>query len=85
MSTEISNERLELAAKNGVANEEAVMAMAKELLALRNKKGRTMPRHEFAQMVNELRDLPATQSKRELIVRILHAFNINPESPEGRL
>lgn len=36
MSTEISNERLELAAKSGVANEEAVMAMAKELLALRN-------------------------------------------------
>lgn len=35
MSNEISNERLELAAKNGVAIEETVMAMAKELLALR--------------------------------------------------
>lgn len=35
MSDEISNERLELAAKNGVAIEETVMAMAKELLALR--------------------------------------------------
>lgn len=40
--------------------------------------GRTMPRHEFAQMVNELRDVPAVQSKREKIVSILHAFNINP-------
>lgn len=42
-------------------------------------KSRTMPRHEFAQMVNELRDCPAVQSKREKIVRILHAFNINPD------
>ncbi|GEM_PF-6033100 len=40
--------------------------------------GRTMPRHEFSQMVNELRDVPAVQSKREKIVSILHAFNINP-------
>lgn len=40
--------------------------------------GRTMPRHEFAQMVNELREVPAVQSKREKIVSILHAFNINP-------
>lgn len=40
--------------------------------------GRTMPRHEFAQMVNELRDVPAVQSKRERIVSILHAFNVNP-------
>lgn len=45
-------------------------------------KGRTMPRHEFAQMVNELRAVPAVQSKREKIVRILHAFNINPDKPE---
>lgn len=44
--------------------------------------GRTMPRHEFAQMVNELRDVPAVQSKRERIVHILHAFNINPDAPE---
>jgi len=35
MSNEISNERLELAVKNGIAHEETVMAMAKELLALR--------------------------------------------------
>lgn len=56
--------------------------MAKELLALRNRKGRTMPRHEFSQMVNELRDVPAIQSKREKIVRVLHAFNINPAQPE---
>lgn len=40
--------------------------------------GRTMPRHEFSQMVNELRDVPAVQSKREKIVSILRAFNINP-------
>lgn len=44
--------------------------------------GRTMPRHEFAQMVNELRDVPAVQSKRERIVSILHAFNINPAGVE---
>lgn len=44
-------------------------------------KGRIMPRHEFAQMVNELRDVPAVQSKRERIVRILRAFNIKPVQP----
>ena len=35
MTNEISNERLNLAAKNGIANEETVVAMANELLALR--------------------------------------------------
>ncbi|WP_293797294.1 hypothetical protein [uncultured Pantoea sp.] len=43
--------------------------------------GRTMRPHEFSQMVNELRDVPAVQSKRAAIVRVLHAFNITPEPP----
>lgn len=41
--------------------------------------GRSMPRHEYSQMVNELRDIPAVQSKRERIVSVLRAFNIKPK------
>lgn len=78
-----SDERLQeiAAAPFGVTTQE-VEILAKELLALRSRKGRMMPRHKFSQMVNELRDVPAVQSKREKIVRVLHAFNINPDQPE---
>ncbi|MDI6634319.1 hypothetical protein [Pantoea dispersa] len=55
MSDEISNERLELAAKNGVAIEETVMAMAKELLALRNAREgwRLVPVEPTRQMMSQ--------------------------------
>ncbi len=46
--------------------------------------GRTMREHEFSQLVNELRDVPAIQSKREKIVGILKAFNIRPAAPGGQ-
>lgn len=78
----ISDERLEEIAFGDDWFSPEVKEMAQELLALRSRKGRTMPRHEFSQMVNELRDVPAVQSKREQIVRVLHAFNINPALPE---
>lgn len=44
--------------------------------------GRSMPRHEYSQMVNELRDVPSVQSKRERIVSVLRAFNIKQQEPE---
>ncbi|WP_277967087.1 hypothetical protein [Pantoea trifolii] len=44
--------------------------------------GRTMAPHEFSQMVNELRDVENTQSRRAKIVGVLHAFNIRPRKPE---
>lgn len=40
--------------------------------------GRDMHPHEYRQMVNELRDIPAVPSKRERIVSVLRAFNIKP-------
>lgn len=55
--------------------EEKYLAVCKEL-ATRRFGGRSMPPHEFSQMVNGLRDVPAVQSKRELIVSVLRAFNI---------
>ena len=44
--------------------------------------GRTMPTHEFSLMVNELRDVDNTQSRRAKIIGVLHAFNIRPRKPE---
>lgn len=61
--------------------EERYLDVCRELANLRGR-GRQMPRHEYAQMVNELRDVPAIQSKRELIVGVLRAFNIRPKEPE---
>lgn len=78
----ISDERLEEVVNGDLLFSDEQRDMAKELLALRKRSGRTMPRYEFSQMVNELRDVPEVQSKREKIVRVLHAFNINPEVAE---
>lgn len=43
-----------------------------------------MQRHTFAKLVNELRDLPQIQSKRELIVKTLKAYGVEPEEPLGK-
>lgn len=37
-----------------------------------------LPRHEYSQMVNELRDTPDIQSKRERIITILKQRGIYP-------
>lgn len=56
--------------------EEKYLKVCKEL-ETRRAGGRSMPPpHEFSQMVNELRDVPAAQCKREKIVSVLRAFNI---------
>lgn len=39
-----------------------------------------MPRHEFAKLVNELREIPNIDAKRELIVKKLKAYGIMPSS-----
>lgn len=43
-----------------------------------------MQRHTFAKLVNELRDLPQIQSKRELIIKTLKAYGVEPEEPTGK-
>lgn len=61
--------------------EEKYLKVCKEL-ETRRSGGRSMPPHEFSQMVNELRDVPAVQSKREKIVSVLRAFNIKARHHE---
>lgn len=60
--------------------EEKYLKVCKEL-ETRRAGGHSMPPHEFSQMVNELRDVPAVQSKREKIVSVLRAFNIRARHP----
>lgn len=43
-----------------------------------------MPRHEFARLVNELREVPNIGAKRELIVKKLKEYGIVPKEPEGK-
>ena len=61
--------------------EEKYLAICQEL-STRRSGGRCMPRHEYSLMVNELRDVPPIQSKRERIVSVLRAFNIRPKEVE---
>lgn len=42
-----------------------------------------LPPHIFSMLVNELRDVPNIQSKRELIVQALKEFGIYPEHPHA--